>query len=135
MRVPRYPVALAFLLGTGSQIYIIFYMFLASMTIGLINLYFRYTWVATFFVLIGGSGWVNGYITSICMKNFGISDMIRGSTLSAFIYPSMIFICCISVDLIETVERSSSAIPVISIMCYGVVFMTISVACCYHGAV
>jgi hypothetical protein len=104
------------------------------MALGLLNWYLRYTWIANFLFIIGGSGWVNGFITSSSMKACGIADMIRGSTFSAFIYPAIILFCCIAVDVIETVDRSSSALPLLSVLCYGAVWMTLSVACCYHGA-
>ena len=133
-RVPRYPVLLSFLLGTGSQIYVIFYVFLFSMVLGMFNWYLRYTWVINFFMVIAGSGWINGFVTSVSLKSFGIADMIRGSTFSAFIYPSMILICCVAVDLIETIEKSSAAIPMLTLMIYGTFMMTISVLACYHGA-
>jgi hypothetical protein len=104
------------------------------MALGMFNWYLRYTWVINFFMVLAGSGWINGFVTAVSMKSFGIADMIRGATFSAFIYPSMIFICCVAVDLIETVEKSSAAIPMLSLMCYGVLMMTISVVACYHGS-
>jgi transmembrane 9 superfamily protein 2/4 len=85
-------------------------------------------------MIICASGWINGFVTSISLKSFGIADMIRGSTFSAFIYPTTIFICCIGVDVIETIDHSNAAMPLLSVLCYGCVMMSLSVACCYHGA-
>jgi hypothetical protein len=92
-------------------------------------------WFINFFFVIGVSGWVNGFVTSSSMKAFGIADMIRGSTFSAFIYPAIILCCCIAIDVIEAFDKSSSALPLVTVLCYGVIFMTISVVCCYHGSI
>lgn len=95
----------------------------------------RWSWVISIFAIIAAAGWVNGYVTALCMKRYGLSDWIGGATVAACVYPATTMICLMLVDVIEWMERSSAAFPLTSCILYGVVWMTISIAFCYHGAI
>lgn len=104
------------------------------MCLGLVNEWLRWSWVISIFMIIAAAGWVNGYVTARCMKFYGLSDWIGGATVAACVYPATTLICLALVDIIEWMEKSSAAFPLTSILLYGVVWMTISIAFCYHGA-
>jgi transmembrane 9 superfamily protein 2/4 len=125
---------LCFFMGTGTQIFTVLYVFLFSMCLGLVNQWLRWSWVISLFIIIAMSGWFNGFVTARWMKAYGLSDWIGGATVAAMVYPTTTLICLALVDVIEWLERSSAAFPLTSCLLYGVVWMTISICFCYHGA-
>ena len=60
--------------------------------------------------------------------------MIGGATFSALVFPCVTLICFIFVDIIECWERSTNAIPLTSMVFYGIIWAFNSVICCYHGS-
>jgi len=133
-RVPKYPMILSFLVGTGVHIFVLVYVFLLSMTIGFFNIFLRATWVFSFFLILAGGGWFNGFCTALCMKSAGLTDWIGGATVAAFVYPALCLACFVFVDIIEWLEKSSSRTPLTSMFLMGAIWMTFSIAATYHGA-
>jgi len=68
------------------------------------------------------------------MKTAGLTDWIGGATVSAFVYPSIVLICFVFVDIIEWLEDAAGRTPLTSVFLYGAIWMTISIAATYHGA-
>lgn len=134
MRVPKYPMILSFLMGTGVHIFMLTYIFLLSMTVGFFNVFLRATWVFSFFLILGGGGWFNGFVTAFCMKTAGLTDWIGGASVAAFVYPALVMACFTFVDIIEWLEKSASRTPLTSICLYGALWMVFSICATYHGA-
>jgi len=80
------------------------------------------------------SGWVNGYVTTRCMKIFGVTDWTGAATASAFVYPGIVMICFVFVDVIEWLEDAAGRTPLTFVFIYGMIWMTVSVSVTYHGA-
>ena len=78
------------------------------MSIGLIHESVRIAWFLSAFMILGGAGWFNGYVTAWCMKSTGTTDWVGGVTLTAFVYPSCIMCSIVFVDIIEWIEKSSN---------------------------
>ena len=133
MRVPKYPMIMSFFVGTGMHVFVLTYVFLLSMTVGFFSIFLRLTWVCSFFMIMAGAGWFNGFTTAQCMKTAGLTDWIGGATVSAFVYPSIVLICFAFVDIIEWYE-DPKRYPLTSPFLYGVIWMTVSIAATYHGA-
>ena len=72
MRTPKYPIVLAFVLGTGLQVFFILYFFLLAITVGLISVYLRVIWLFAFLLIVSGSSWINGYVTARVMKTLAV---------------------------------------------------------------
>lgn len=134
MRVPKYPMILSFLMGTGVQIFLTVYIYLAMMTIGLINIFLRVAWIFGASMILAGAGYFNGFVTALCMKTAGLTDWIGGATVASFVFPATTLACFIFVDVIEWMERSSEATPLTSMFLYGTIWMCISVGFTYAGA-
>jgi len=64
MRVPKYPMIMSFFVGTGFHVFVVTYVFLLSMTVGFFSIFLRATWVFSFFMLMAGAGWLNGFVTA-----------------------------------------------------------------------
>lgn len=134
MRPPVHPNVMAFFLGTGCQVFLILYLYLFSLTFGLISVYFRVIWLITFAMAVSGSSWINGYVTARVMKTFGSSDFHGGAAAAALSYPCLTLLCFVSVDLIEWWERDTKAIPLTSMFFYGLLWALNSIICSCHGA-
>ena len=65
-RIPSYPLILAFLMGTGAQIFTVVYTFLISMMFGLVNPYYKYIKLINLLIVTIGSGFMNGYVNARC---------------------------------------------------------------------
>jgi len=133
-RVPAYPLALAFLMGTGSQIGVVVYSFLVSMMFGLLNPYYKYMKLVTLAGCVLGSGFVNGYVNARCLKAIGNSKFAMAATFAAFIYPTIVFNCFVIVDVIEAMESSSDYFPITSMTLYFVFWFALNIPTTYYGA-
>jgi transmembrane 9 superfamily protein 2/4 len=108
-RVPRYPFVLAFLMGTGVQIFTILYTFLVSMSIGLAVPSVRWIWIFSIILAFFGASYFNGYVTARFMKSMGVAEWTGGATASALFFPSFTIALIFIVDTIEWLERASDA--------------------------
>jgi transmembrane 9 superfamily protein 2/4 len=134
MKIPRWPTLITFILGTGAQVLVSLVVFLLSMSVGMIHESVRVAWFASLLIIFAGAGWFNGYVTSRAMKTMGTTDWTGGVTISAFIYPTVVMICLVVIDLIEWIEKSAAGMPLTSVFIYGAVWTTMSITMCYHGA-
>jgi hypothetical protein len=55
---------MSFFVGTGFHVFVVTYVFLLSMTVGFFSIFLRATWVFSFFMLMAGAGWLNGFVTA-----------------------------------------------------------------------
>jgi transmembrane 9 superfamily protein 2/4 len=133
MKIPRWPLLMAFSLGTGAQIIVMLMVFLLSMSLGLIHQSIRVAWFASALIIFAGAGWFNGYVTSRAMKTMGTTDWTGGATLSAFLYPVFVMLCFVLIDIIEWIEKSAHGMPLTSVIIYGAIWCTMSITMCYHG--
>jgi transmembrane 9 superfamily member 2/4 len=133
VRVPAYPMLLSFLMGTGTQVWIIAYTFLTSASAGFFTPYQRYMWIIALFVIIAVAGWFNGYVTGRCMKSAGLNDWRSSAAISAFVYPALSMACFAIIDLIEAMEKADS-VPFTWMFFYCVIWTVVNAATCYHGS-
>ena len=137
-RNPKYPIILAFLLGTGTQVGVMTYFYLFTMALGLLHPYLKWTWIGSILLITIGAGYLNGYITARSMKTAGATDWVGGATAAAFVYPMLAMVCFVTVDIIEWSEKYSYLVelspPVTSVMLYNVVWMIVNIFACYFGA-
>lgn len=68
------------------------------------------------------------------MRTAGYADWLGGATFSAFTYPVLVVGVIAIIDFIEWLE-GSRLVPFTSFLMYGLIWMLVSVVCCYHGAI
>jgi hypothetical protein len=134
MRPPVYPNFLAFMLGTGCQVFLILYLYLFSLAFGMVSVYFRVFWLVTIAMAAAGSSWINGFVTARIMRTFGCAEFYGGAAASALFYPMLTLICFMLVDFIEWIEKATNAIPLTSMFVYALLWAAVSVMCTCHGA-
>lgn len=134
-RTPSYPLVLAFLMGTGAQVFVIVYTFLISMMFGLVNPLYKYIKLINLVVTIFVSGFVNGYVNARCIKATGTTDWAAGSTMAAFIFPTIVWLSLILIDVVEAIEHSSDYIPITSMTFYFCIWFAINLPSSYYGSV
>ena len=84
---------------------------LATIIVGLIQPYLRaLVTYQSFFVLAAG-GVLNGFVSASMMKYFGSKDWQFSAFSAAIVLPMYMFMCFGTIEIIEWMERSSSAIP------------------------
>ena len=79
-------------------------------------------------------GFVNGFVCSRLALFFKIGNWKILATLSALIYPSMMFICFGMQDIFDLVNKSSSATSILAALGYCLIWMVIDIPLTFIGA-
>ena len=87
--------------------------------------------------LLGGMGWVNGFVTARVLKFFGSVDWCFSAFIAAIMFPCWLLFTLGFIDLIEYIAEIGpvvSSIPFSSTFFYCICWLALTVPLCFHGA-
>ena len=106
MRTPDYPAMFSVFMGMGYQIFVLVWLFIATLMIGFANVFFRpYLFFLTF-IYSACTSWVNGFVTAKIMKSFGGTEWCFAAVSAITVFPLYVVGIFVAVDLIEFWKNS-----------------------------
>lgn len=133
-RKPAYPTLLAVFLGCGVQLLTWLVTYLFAMVIFSVNTYFRFYVVYNSIMILVGGGISNGYVSARAMRWFGGTEWRVSAICSCLFLPTLLLAFFLTVDTIDWMEKSWSALPVSSFVLYIFLWIFLHVPACYWGA-
>jgi apolipoprotein N-acyltransferase len=121
-------------MGMGYQIFVLVWLFIATLMIGFANVFFRpYLFFLTF-IYSACTSWVNGFVTAKIMKSFGGTEWCFAAVSAITVFPLYVVGIFVAVDLIEFWKMSSSRTAPFTVIGIGILWLIIAVPLCCFGA-
>lgn len=115
------------LIGIGFQVFCLTWLFLITVTVATLNVFFRPILFILAFVYSALTAWVNGFATAKVMKFFGATEWFFAAFCSAICFPVYLVSMLVTVDIIEYVKKSSVSTPPVTVLVLGVLWGFIAI--------
>jgi len=133
-RPPRYGYLLAPLVGSGTQLLFMAIGLILLSAIGVLNPSFRGGFISFAVGLFVFAGLFSGYFSARVYKTFGGRDWHKNMTVTALLFPGLLFAAVFVLNLFVWARASSTAIPFTTLIGMLALWLGVQVPLVYLGA-
>ena len=134
-RPPKQGGWFAVLVGTGAQVLSMTFVTLTFALLGFLSPANRGALLSAALLLFTLMGYVAGYASTRVYKMFGMTNWKRNALLTATFFPAIIFSLFFILNLVIWGEKSSGAVPFLTLVSIVVLWLGISGPLCYLGSI
>lgn len=133
-RQPQRGLLLAPLVGSGMQLTIMTVGLLALSCLGVLNPSFRGGFISVGFALFILAGAFSGYFSARVYKTFGGTNFRHNATVTATLFPGLLFATTFVLNLFVWAQASSTAIPLSTLFGLVALWLLIQLPLVYAGS-